>query len=125
MNLLVFIAHVPDTETKTKTVNDKGETTTITTVAKSGLTGLREPVRERTDAVSEALRLAIANATIIGASDSNHRMYGCLYGVEKFEDNPVAFVPGTVSSIAAAQKIASALFLFLFGLAVRNMLKMK
>ncbi len=39
--------------------------------------------------------------------------------------NPVAFVPGSVARASGAQKLLSALFIFLFGLALRNMLKMK
>ena len=77
------------------------------------------------DAVTEAVRLAITNATIISGSESTHRMYGCLYGVEKYGDTPIAHVPGAVASIGAAQKFVSALLIFLFGLAVRNMLRMK
>ena len=39
--------------------------------------------------------------------------------------NPLAVVPGAVSTVSAAQKLFSALMIFLFGLALRNMLKMK
>ena len=125
LQLLREIKTYVNTEGTETTVNDKGEKVTKPVTVKSPLTGLREPLRHDTTAVLEALRLAVANATIIGGGDSTHRMYGCLYGVEKYEDNPVAYVPGTVAAITAVQKIFSALFIFLFGLAVRNMLKMK
>ena len=50
------------------------------------------------------------------------RTYGCLYGLSG--DN-TALVPGFVSDMARAQKLLSAILIFLFGLAVRNMLKLK
>jgi hypothetical protein len=55
-----------------------------------------------------------------------HRTYGCLYGVELYGgSNPLAVVPSAVSTASAAQKLFSALMIFLFGLALRNMLKVK
>ncbi|MFT4078760.1 hypothetical protein [Rhodomicrobium sp.] len=55
-----------------------------------------------------------------------HRTYGCLYGVELYGgSNPVAVVPSAVSTASAVQKLFSALMIFLFGLALRNMLKVK
>jgi hypothetical protein len=89
---------------------------------------LSDPVRYTTDAVAEAWHLAFRNAFIIldGSSDAAHRTYGCLYGVEMYAgSNPVAIVPSAVSTASAVQKLFSALMIFLFGLALRNMLKMK
>jgi hypothetical protein len=92
-----------------------------------GKTGLMSPVRERTDAGTEAMQLALRNAFVLldGGPDASHRTFGCLYGVERYGDNPVAVVPANVSFASAVQKLFSALFIFLFGLAVRNMLRMK
>jgi hypothetical protein len=38
---------------------------------------------------------------------------------------PVAYVPRSAAIASGFQKLLSAIFIFLFGLAVRNMLKMK
>ena len=77
---------------------------------------------------NEAWHLAFRNAFIVldGSSEAAHRSYGCLYGVELYGgSNPLAVVPGAVSTASAIQKLFSALMIFLFGLALRNMLKMK
>jgi hypothetical protein len=91
------------------------------------LTGLVEPVAASTNAVREAFRLAIRNGSVIldGGEDAVHRTYGCLYGVARYNGNPVPFVPGFVTDASGLQKVLSALYIFLFGLALRNMLKMK
>jgi Pentapeptide repeats (9 copies) len=104
---------------------DTGKHFDTTLSLSSDLVGLSKAVRDQTDAVSEAIRLAVTNATVISGSESAHRMYGCLYGIEKFGDNPIAHVPGVVASVGAAQKLVSALLIFLFGLAIRNMLRIK
>ncbi len=81
-----------------------------------------------TDVANEAWHLAFRNAFIVldGSSEAAHRTYGCLYGVEFYGgSNPLAVVPSAVSTVSAAQKLFSALMIFLFGLALRNMLKMK
>jgi hypothetical protein len=59
------------------------------------------------------------------SGDSAHRAFGCLYGVERYGGNPVAYVPRSVAIASGIQKLFSAVFIFLFGLAVRNMLKVK
>jgi uncharacterized protein YjbI with pentapeptide repeats len=81
-----------------------------------------------TDLANEAWHLAFRNAFIVldGSAEAAHRTYGCLYGVELYGgSNPLAVVPSAVSTVSAAQKLFSALMIFLFGLALRNMLKMK
>ena len=81
-----------------------------------------------TDLANEAWHLAFRNAFIVldGSGEAAHRTYGCLYGVELYGgSNPLAVVPSAVSTVSAAQKLFSALMIFLFGLALRNMLKMK
>jgi hypothetical protein len=81
-----------------------------------------------TAARSEALQLAFRNGFILldSGGDAVHRSYGCLYGVELYGgSNPVAFVPPAVSLASMIQKLVSGGLIFLFGLALRNMLKMK
>jgi hypothetical protein len=89
--------------------------------------GLDERMAETTNALTEAFRLAIRNGSIFldGGDDSARRTYGCLYGIQSFGGSPAPFVPGFVTDAAGLQKVLSALYLFLFGLALRNMLKMK
>ena len=69
-----------------------------------------------------------SNAFVVldGGSDASHRMYGCLYGLELYAgQNPVPIVPSAVSTASAIQKLISGVLIFLFGLALRNMLKVK
>ena len=88
---------------------------------------LAPPVREQTNAGSEALHLAVRNAFIFlqGGEETAHRTYGCLYGLEMSGGNAVPIVPSSVSFASALQKAFSGLFIFLFGLGMRNMLRMK
>lgn len=90
--------------------------------------GLVEEVRNMTNSRVEALHLALRNSLIVldSSGDAAHRTYGCLYGVELYGgNNPIAVVPSAVSTATGIQKVFSAMFLFLFGLGLRNMLKMK
>jgi len=90
--------------------------------------GLSEKLRGRTNARAEALHLAFRNALIAidAGGDASHRMYGCLYGLELYAgQNPVPIVPAAVSTASAIQKLISGVLIFLFGLALRNMLKVK
>ena len=91
------------------------------------LSGLQPPVAAKTTALTEAVHLAFRNAFIVldGGADAAHRTHGCLYGIERFGDNPVPVVPSAISFASAIQKLVSAVMIFLFGLALRNMLKMK
>ncbi|WKW51292.1 hypothetical protein [Rhodomicrobium lacus] len=94
----------------------------------SAIGGLIDGFLDKTSARAEALQLAFRNAFIVldGSSEAAHRTYGCLYGVELYGgSNPVAVVPSAVSTASAVQKLFSALMIFLFGLALRNMLKVK
>jgi hypothetical protein len=90
--------------------------------------GLSDKVRAGTNAAYEALQLALRDGFLIlyGDADTAHRIYGCLYGVELYGGGtPVAVVPAQVATASAIHKIWSAIMIFLFGLALRNMLKMK
>ena len=86
------------------------------------VTGLAEPLRRSTNAAREALHLAFRNALVFvdTGTEAAYRTFGCLYGVER-----VAVVPSSVSWASTVQKIISGVLIFLFGLAVRNMLRMK
>ncbi len=89
---------------------------------------LSADLQHSTDLANEAWHLAFRNALILldGSGEAAHRSYGCLYGVEMYGgSNPVAVAPSAVASVSAIQKLFSALTIFLFGLALRNMLKMK
>jgi hypothetical protein len=88
---------------------------------------LVEEVRAETDLVRKAFSIAYHNAIIVldSSGDSMHRAYGCLYGVERYGGNPVAYVPRNVAIASGIQKLLSAVLIFLFGLALRNMLKVK
>ena len=105
------------------TLPQPGDTKAIT----DGFSGLVEDVRATTNLVNEALSIAYHNALIVldSSGDSAHRAFGCLYGVERYGGNPVAFVPRSVAIASGIQKLLSAIFIFLFGLALRNMLKVK
>ncbi len=95
---------------------------------KTTVGGLSEKLRSQTNARAEALHLAFRNAFVVldGGSDASHRMYGCLYGLEMYAgQNPVPIVPSAVSTASAIQKLISGVLIFLFGLALRNMLKVK
>jgi hypothetical protein len=90
--------------------------------------GLSRELREQTGGVREAVQLALRDGFLIlyGDADTAHRTYGCLYGVELYGGGtPVAIVPPDVAFWSAMHKLWSAVMIFLFGLALRNMLKMK
>ncbi len=98
-----------------------------TTQVPDGFSGLVEEARATTNLVNEALSIAYHNAVVIldSSGDSAHRAFGCLYGVERYGGNPVAFVPRSIAIASGIQKLLSAIFIFLFILAVRNMLRVK
>lgn len=79
----------------------------------------------RTSPPVEALQLALRNGLIVlySGDESAHRIHGCLYGMVGKTETP--YVPASVSTVTAVQKFFSLLFIFLIGLALRNMLKMK
>lgn len=78
--------------------------------------------------MEEAIELALRDGFLIlyGDADTAHRVYGCLYGVELYGGSgPEAIIPQRVAFWSAMHKLYSAVMIFLFGLALRNMLKMK
>lgn len=90
-------------------------------------TGLTEPVRQSTNAIQEAMQLAFHNSMIFldNGGDALHRTYGCLFGIERYNGSPIAYVPIWVSIASSIQKILSSLFIFLIALGLRNNLRMK
>jgi uncharacterized protein YjbI with pentapeptide repeats len=91
---------------------------------------LPDEVAGQTNAATEALHLALSNGFVIGdvggGDDGARRTYGCLYGLEQdASGNTYPLVPGRVALVSKLQKVISALFIFLFGLAIRNMLRLK
>jgi hypothetical protein len=92
------------------------------------LPNLAPDVAAKTPLATEAIRLSLLNASVIGGlgGDSARRTYGCLYGLEAdASGNTFPIVPGFVTDWGATQRLLSALLIFLFGLALRNMLKLK
>lgn len=96
--------------------------TASTEPKEEGFSGLVEKVRASTNLVNEAFSVSYHNAIFIldSSGDQAHRAFGCLYGVERYGDNPIAFVPRNVSNASSIQKLLSAIFIFLFGIAVRT-----
>jgi hypothetical protein len=86
----------------------------------------REPFAS-TDAVTEAIQLSLKNALVfnIGSTDSTRRTFGCLYGLEQAGGQQYLSVPVRVSMASTGQALASGLLIFLFVLAVRNLLRLK
>jgi hypothetical protein len=80
-----------------------------------------------TNAVTEAFLLSLKNALVlnIGSTESARRALGCLYGLEQDGDPQYVSVPTFVSVVSTAQALASGLLIFLFVLAVRNLLRLK
>ncbi|MEN2495328.1 MAG: hypothetical protein TECD_01251 [Hyphomicrobiaceae bacterium hypho_1] len=96
---------------------------------KTTFIGLQPEVRNGTDAFSEALRMSLANAFVIGdvgGVESTRLSYGCLFGMVRpsmANPTPTTYVPSSVLWASRLQKMLSILFIFLFLLALRNNLK--
>ena len=78
----------------------------------------------KTNALHEAWFLAFRNVFILldAVGDASYRTYGCLYGYTDAAQT-IPRVPIAVSVAGAAQQVLPGVFLF--GLGLRNMLKMK
>lgn len=97
-------------------------------MTKVSVVGLSDALLSQTNATTEAFHLALSNAFLVLSSGENAatRIYGCLYGIELYAGGrPVPIVPPSVSAASAIQKLFSVVMIFLFGFALRNMLKMK
>jgi hypothetical protein len=82
---------------------------------------------DSSNAVIEAMQLSFRNALIFDGtrSDATKRTLGCLYGLETAGDQEYPKVWPRVSTASTLQSIASGVLLFLFLLAVRNLLRLK
>jgi pentapeptide repeat protein len=80
-----------------------------------------------TDAVTEALQLSLRNAMVFEfiRVDAGRRTYGCLFGLEGAEVQEYPKVSPRVSLVSAIHSLASGILIFLFALAVRNLLRPK
>ena len=80
-----------------------------------------------TSAPNEAFQLALRTGLIAfdPGPESTPRTYRCLYGLENVGGRPTPVISWAVSNMIIGQKLFSAVMIFLFGLALRNMLKMK
>jgi hypothetical protein len=79
---------------------------------------------DSTDAVTEAIQLSLKNALVfsVGGSESARRTYSCLYGLDAGDQLRVSV---RVSTASMLQSLASGVLIFLFLLAVRNLLRLK
>ncbi|MDQ8700308.1 hypothetical protein [Hyphomicrobium sp. LHD-15] len=75
-----------------------------------------------TDKLTEALSLSIRNALIFDRSDTSRRTYGCLYGL--VDNGRSGAIPTWVGKLSLLESLLSAIFLFLIGLALRNMFRL-
>ena len=90
--------------------------------------GLPETARRTTNVATEALQLATINAVVFAdtGADGARRAYGCLYGLENAAvANSPPIVPPSVSWLGRIQRALSVMLIFLFGLGLRNMLKIR
>ena len=90
--------------------------------------GLPEAVRRTTNVATEALQLSTINAVVFAdtGADGARRAYGCLYGLENAAaaNSPPVITP-QVSWLARIQRALSVMLIFLFGLGLRNLLKIR
>ncbi len=91
------------------------------------LGALSPAIRAATSAPKAAFELALRTGLVVldPGPDNARRIYGCLYGVERFGESVAPVVPSSVSYFMIAQKVFCALMILLFGLALRNMLSMR
>ena len=76
----------------------------------------------------EAFSLSLKNGFVFidwDRSEAAMQTFGCLYGLTETKTTLVPSVPPMVSFVNILQNVLSVLLIFLFGLAVRNMLKLK
>ena len=89
----------------------------------------KEPCMEglKSTVANEALRLSLMNALIVVnvGGENFYLTYGCLYGVEGAGSSAVPLAPMRVWAVGSVQRIFSVILIFLFGLAIRNMLKLR
>ncbi len=90
---------------------------------------LEPDLARRTDAIAEALQLSVLNGSVlggIGGRNTVRRIYGCLYGlVRDTGSKTTPIIPLSVTSWSLLQKAISIVLIFLLGLAIRNILKVR
>jgi hypothetical protein len=87
--------------------------------------GMSGCVSGQSNPIGEALYLSFRNAFLrldVEDGATARRMFGCLYGADA---NGLPAVPLSVSGMALFQGAVSAIFIFMFLLALRNMLKVR
>lgn len=129
----LYLSCHPDVTQLRVKVLDNSPTLTFTTVPgvleawKRPPPCVHETPLSQTDPVQEALHLAAINAVLFADSsiDGSRRTMGCLYGLESpsLPNSPVV-VPSAVNWVARVQRGLSVILIFLFGLGLRNMLKL-
>ncbi len=93
------------------------------------ITGLPLEVLQGTDAFSQAFRMSLANALVfsdMGGMEGARLTYGCLFGLVQSDRVGVAavtYLPPGVLWVTRLQQVMSVLLIFLFAIALRNMLK--
>ncbi len=87
----------------------------------------RQYITLRTNAIWEAIALSFRNGTVVlslAEPSAEWRTLGCLYGGA--QDSPFfRNMPRGAATAGAIQRLLSLVLIFLFGLALRNMLKLK
>lgn len=81
-------------------------------------------IAARSTPFGESVYLSLRNALLMTGwedDDTARRTFGCLYGM----DGPYPIVPLSVSTVSLIQMVASAFLIFMFLLALRNLLKVK
>ncbi|MEL6873014.1 MAG: hypothetical protein AAFO62_09520, partial [Pseudomonadota bacterium] len=106
---------------------------------------LKPEVREGTDAFWQAFRMSVANGVVVGdlgGAEGARLAYGCLFGLERLQPArsvsgssvdkqrqrswfSTPYLPPDILWATRIQKGLSAILLFLFGLGLRNMLKLR
>ncbi len=81
-------------------------------------------VAAKSSPFGEAVYLSFRNALLMTGwddEDTARRVFGCLYGL----DGPYPIVPLSVSAVSLLQMVMSAILIFMFLLALRNLLKVR
>ena len=103
------------------------------------IVGLKHEITRGTNAFWEAFRISVANAVVVGdlgGTEGARLAYGCLYGLERLVPHgavpeekrgwfTTTYLPPAMATATRYQKALSAVLIFLFGLALRNMLKVR
>lgn len=80
-----------------------------------------------TNPVAEAIKFSLKNSVLFNVAETGatRRTLGCLYGLETSDQTSDPTVPLSVSMVSGIQTVLSGLCIFLFLLAIRNLLRLK